>query len=93
MSNFGKNIEDLNNTLKTSETMYAEGYITDHQLTKVIEGVVRAKIQLAGIKSYRELTSYINYVYSLYMNGEITDREYDVTNTMIDKMIKSAFNF
>ena len=69
MSNFGKNIEDLNNTLKTSETMYAEGYITDYQLTKVIEGVVIAKIKLADIKNYKKLTSYINYVYSLYMNG------------------------
>ncbi len=91
MSNFGKNIEDLNNTLKTSVTMYAEGYITDHQLTKVIEGVVRAKIQLAGIKSYRELTSYINYVYSLYMNNEIADREYETTNAIIDEMIDAAF--
>lgn len=93
MSNFGKNIEDLNNTLKTSETMYAEGYITDHQLTKVIEGVVRAKIQLAGIKNYRELTSYINHVYSLCINGIITDREYEVTNAMLDEMIKNTFNF
>lgn len=92
MYNF-KDIEDLKNTLKTSENLYAEGYITDHQLTKVIEGVVRAKIQLAGIKSYRELTSYINYVYSLYMNNEIADREYEATNAIIDEMIKSAFNF
>ena len=92
MSNFGKNIEDLNNTLKTSVTMYAEGYITDHQLTKVIEGVVIAKIKIANIKNYRELTSYINHVYSLYMNGEITDREYDTTNNIIDKMMQAAFN-
>ena len=92
MSNFGKNIEDLNNTLKTSETMYAEGYITDHQLTKVIEGVVIAKIKLADIKNYRELTSYINYVYSLYMNGEMADREYETTNEVIDKMIQGVFN-
>lgn len=92
MSNFGKNIEDLNNTLKTSETMYAEDYITDHQLTKVIEGVVIAKIKLADIKNYRELTSYINHVYSLYMNGEMADREYETTNEVIDKMIQGAFN-
>lgn len=91
MYNF-KDIEDLKNTLKTSEIMYAEGYITDHQLTKVIEGIVIAKIKLANIKNYRELTSYINHVYSLYMNGEITDREYDTTNAIIDKMIQSAFN-
>ena len=91
MYNF-KDIEDLKNTLKTSETMYAEGYITDHQLTKVIEGVVIAKIKIANIKNYRELTSYINHVYSLYMNGEITDREYDTTNNIIDKMIQAAFN-
>ncbi len=91
MYNF-KDIEDLKNTLKTSEIMYAEGYITDHQLTKVVEGIVIAKIKLANIKNYRELTSYINHVYSLYMNGEITDREYDTTNNIIDKMIQAAFN-
>lgn len=91
MYNF-KDIEDLKNTLKTGETMYAEGYITNHQLTKIIEGVVSAKIKLANIKNYRELTSYVNHVYSLYMNGEITDREYDTTNDIIDKMIQAAFN-
>lgn len=91
MYNF-KDIEDLKNTLKTSEIMYAEGYITDHQLTKVVEGIVSAKIKLANIKNYRELTSYINYVYSLYMNGEITDREYETTNNIIDKMMQAAFN-
>ena len=87
-----KDIEDLKNTLKTSENLYAEGYITDHQLTKVIEGVVIAKIKLADIKNYRELTSYINHVYSLYMNGEMADREYETTNEVIDKMIQGAFN-
>ena len=92
MYNF-KDIKDLNNTLKTGETMYAEGYIDDQQLTTLINKVVRAKIQLAGIKNYRELTSYINHVYSLYMNGEITDKEYDVTNAMLDEMIKDAFKF
>lgn len=91
MYNF-KDIEDLKNTLKTSEIMYEEGYITDHQLTKVVEGIVIAKIKLANIKNYRELTSYINHVYSLYMNGEITDREYETTNNIIDKMIQAAFN-
>ena len=91
MYNF-KDIEDLKNTLKTSENLYAEGYITDHQLTKVIEGVVIAKIKLADIKNYRELTSYINHVYSLYMNGEMADREYETTNEVIDKMIQVAFN-
>lgn len=91
MYNF-KDIEDLKNTLKTSENLYAEGYITDHQLTKVIEGVVIAKIKLADIKNYRELTSYINHVYSLYMNGEMPDREYETTNEVIDKMIQAAFN-
>lgn len=91
MYNF-KDIEDLKNTLKTSENLYAEGYITDHQLTKVIEGVVIAKIKLADIKNYRELTSYINHVYSLYMNSEMTDREYETTNEVIDKMIQAAFN-
>lgn len=91
MYNF-KDIEVFKNTLKTSETMYAEGYITDHQLTKVIECVVIAKIKLADIKNYRELTSYINYVYSLYMNGEMADREYETTNEVIDKMIQGAFN-
>ena len=90
MYNF-KDIEDLKNTLKTSENLYAEGYITDHQLTKVIEGVVIAKIKLADIKNYRELTSYINHVYSLYMNGEMADREYETTNEVIDKMIQAAF--
>jgi len=87
-----KDIEDLKNTLKTSENLYAEGYITDHQLTKVIEGVVITKIKLADIKNYRELTSYINHVYSLYMNGEMADREYETTNEVIDKMIQAAFN-
>lgn len=91
MYNF-KDIEDLKNTLKTSENLYAEGYITDHQLTIVIEGVVIAKIKLADIKNYRELTSYINHVYSLYMNGEMADREYETTNEVIDKMIQAAFN-
>lgn len=91
MYNF-KDIEDLKNTLKTSENLYAEGYITDHQLTKVIEGVVIAKIKLADIKNYRELTSYINHIYSLYMNGEMADREYETTNEVIDKMIQAAFN-
>ena len=48
-------------------------------------------MQLAEITTYTELITYINHVYSLYMNDEITDTEYETTNIVIDDMIAKTF--
>lgn len=85
-------IETLNKILEKYEKLHAGGMITTDELSDILVSIIKRKLQLAKITTYRELTSYINHVYSLYMNGEITDREYDVTNGIIDKMIQAAFN-
>lgn len=85
-------IETLNKILEKYEELHAGGMITTDELSDILLCVITRKIQLAKITTYRELTTYINHVYSLYMNGEITDREYDTTNDIIDKMIQAAFN-
>lgn len=82
---------DLNNTLDKYTELHSNGMITSDELSDILVRIIKRKIQLAKITTYRELTTYINHVYSLYMNGEITDTEYETTNVIIDDMIAKAF--
>ena len=82
---------DLNNTLDKYTELHSNGMITSDELSDILVCIIKRKIQLAKITTYRELTTYINHVYSLYMNGEITDTEYEITNVIIDDMIAKAF--
>jgi hypothetical protein len=82
---------DLNNTLDKYTELHANGMITSDELSDILVRIIKRKIQLAKITTYRELTTYINHVYSLYMNGEITDTEYETTNVIIDDMIAKTF--
>ena len=84
-------IETLNKILEKYEELHAGGMITTDELSDILVSIIKRKIQLAKINSYRELTTYINHVYSLYMNGEISDMEYETTNVVIDDMISKAF--
>lgn len=82
---------DLNKTLDKYTELHANGMITSDELSDILVRIIKRKMQLAKISTYRELTTYINHVYSLYMNGEITDTEYETTNVIIDDMIAKAF--
>ena len=82
---------DLNNTLDKYTELHSNGMITSDELSDILVRIIKRKMQLAKITTYRELTTYINHVYSLYMNGEITDTEYETTNVIIDDMIAKAF--
>lgn len=84
-------IETLNKILEKYEELHAGGMITTDELSDILVSIIKRKLQLAKITTYRELTTYINYAYSLYMNGEITDTEYETTNVIIDDMIAKAF--
>ena len=84
-------IETLNKILEKYEELHAGGMITTDELSDIIVSIIKRKMQLAKITTYRELTTYINHVYSLYMNGEITDTEYETTNVIIDDMIAKTF--
>ena len=84
-------IDELNRTLEKYEEHHANGMITSDELDVIFKDIVMRKIYLAKISTYRELTTYINHVYSLYMNGEITDTEYETTNNIIDDMIANTF--
>lgn len=84
-------IETLNIILEKYEKLHAGGMITIDELSDILVSIIKRKMQLAEITTYRELTTYINHVYSLYMNGEITDTEYETTNVIIDDMIAKAF--
>lgn len=84
-------IIDLNKTLDKYTELHANGMITSDELSDILVRIIKRKMQLAKISTYRELTTYINHVYSLYMNGEITDTEYETTNVIIDEYIKKAF--
>lgn len=84
-------IETLNKILEKYEKLHAGGMITTDELSDILVSIIKRKMQLAKITTYRELTTYINHVYSLYMNGEITDTEYETTNIIIDDMISKAF--
>lgn len=84
-------IETLNKIIEKYGELHAGGMITTDELSDILLCVITRKIQLAKIITYRELTTYINHVYSLYMNGEITDTEYETTNVIIDDMIAKAF--
>lgn len=84
-------IIDLNKTLDKYIELHSNGMITSDELSDILVRIIKRKIQLAKITTYRELTTYINHVYSLYMNGEITDTEYETTNVIIDDMIAKAF--
>lgn len=82
---------DLNKTLDKYTELHANGMITTDELSDILVRIIKRKMQLAKITTYRELTSYINHVYSLYMNGETTDTEYETTNVIIDDMIAKTF--
>lgn len=84
-------IETLNKILEKYEELHAGGMITTDELSDILVRIIKRKLQLAKITTYRELTTYINHVYSLYMNGEITDIEYETTNVVIDDMIAKTF--
>lgn len=82
---------ELDRALKLYIRLQADGTITSDELSDILVRIIKRKLQLAKITTYRELTTYINHVYSLYMNGEITDTEYETTNVIIDDMIAKAF--
>lgn len=84
-------IDKLNKKLDKYTELHADGMITSDELSDILVRIVKRKLQLAKITTYRELTTYINHVYSLYMNGEITDTEYETTNVIIDDMIAKTF--
>lgn len=84
-------IDELNRTLERYEALHADGMITTDELSDILVSIIKRKIQLAEITTLTELLSYINHVYSLYMNDEITDTEYETTNVVIDDIIAKAF--
>lgn len=84
-------IETLNKILEKYTELHAGGMITTDELSDILVSIIKRKLQLAKITTYRELTTYINHVYSLYMNGEISDMEYETTNVVIDDMISKGF--
>lgn len=85
------NIKTLNKILEKYTELHSDGMITTDELYGILVSIIKRKMQLAKITTYRELTTYINHVYSLYMNGEITDTEYKTTNVIIDDMIAKTF--
>lgn len=85
------NVETLNKILAKYEVLHADGMITTDELSDILVRIIKRKIQLAEITTYTELITYINHVYSLYMNDEITDTEYETTNIVIDDMIAKTF--
>lgn len=82
---------ELDRALKLYIRLQADGTMTSDELSDILVRIIKRKMQLAKITTYRELTTYINHVYSLYMNGEITDIEYETTNVVIDDMIAKTF--
>lgn len=84
-------VVDLNKTLNKYTELHSNGMITSDELSDILVRIIKRKMQLAKITTHRELTTYINHVYSLYMNGEITDTEYETTNVIIDDMIAKTF--
>ena len=84
-------IETLNKILYKYVELHAGGMITTDELSDILVHIIKRKIQLAEITTFRELLIYINRVYSMHMNGEITDTEYETTNVVIDDMISKAF--
>lgn len=84
-------IETLNKILERYEAHHANGMITTDELSDILVSIIKRKIQLAEITTLTELLSYINHVYSLYMNDEISDTEYETTNVIIDDIIAKAF--
>lgn len=82
---------ELDRALKLYIRLQVDGTITSDELSDILVRIIKRKMHLAKITTYRELTTYINHVYSLYMNGEITDTEYETTNVIIDDMIAKAF--
>lgn len=84
-------IDELNRTLEKYEEHHANGMITTDELSDILVRIIKRKIQLAKITTLTELLSYINHVYSLYMNDEISDTEYETTTVVIDDIIAKAF--
>lgn len=82
---------ELDRALKLYIRLQADGTITSDELSDILVRIIKRKLQLAKITTYRELTTYIHHVYSLYMNGEISDMEYETTNVIIDDIVKKAF--
>lgn len=84
-------IDELNRTLEKYEEHHANGMITTDELSDILVRIIKRKIQLAKITTLTELLSYISHVYSLYMNDEISDTEYETTTVVIDDIIAKAF--
>lgn len=84
-------IETLNKILEKYEKLHSDGMITTDELYGILVSIIKRKIQLAEITTHTELITYISHVYSLYMNDEITDTEYETTNIVIDDMIAKTF--
>nr|DAE51538.1 MAG TPA: hypothetical protein [Caudoviricetes sp.] len=82
---------ELDRALKLYIRLQADGAITSDELSDILVRIIKRKIQLAEITTLTELLSYINHVYSLYMNDEISDTEYETTTVIIDDMIAKAF--
>lgn len=84
-------IDELNRTLEKYEEHHANGMITTDELSDILVRIIKRKIQLAEITTLTELLSYINHVYSLYMNDEISNTEYETTTVVIDDIIAKGF--
>lgn len=82
---------ELDRALKLYIRLQADGTITSDELSDLLVRIIKRKIQLAEITTLTELLSYINHVYSLYMNDEISDTEYRTTTVVIDDIIAKAF--
>ena len=82
---------ELDRALKLYIRLQADGTITSDELSNLLVRIIKRKMQLAKITTYRELTTYINHVYSLYMNGEISFAEYKFTTKVIDNIVQKAF--
>lgn len=56
------------------------------------KNILNQPLKGAGpITTLRELNSYYNYVYCLYLNNEIDEQEYIARNKAIDEVIAEAF--
>ena len=84
-------IETLNKILYKYVELHADGMITTDELSDILVSIIKRKMQLVEITTFRELLIYINRVYSMHMNGEISDIEYETTNVVIDDMIAKTF--
>ena len=80
-------ITNLKNNIKHTIDFIINKDSKNHGITYEVEN----KIKAANINKYEELSSYINYVYSKYMNDEISFEEYKFTTKVIDDIVQKAF--